>query len=149
MSGVSATMMFGSAIAIPERDIDPRDVFLDGLELPRGLEREIVMDGDHRYELNGDDSRSLATIGAFRVVAERDLRDPRDESGDTREPDLRHLRDEGLMRYVSLDGRERVVTLTERGHHLLEAHRHDRDDAREQVFYAGVSRPRELSHDAQ
>ncbi len=63
-----------------ERDIDPRDVFLEGLELPRGLEREIVMDGDHRYELNGDDSRSLATVGAFRVVAERDLRDPRDES---------------------------------------------------------------------
>jgi len=63
-----------------ERDLDPRDVFLDGLELPRGLEREIVMDGDHRYELNRDDSRSLATVGAFRVVAECDVRDPRDES---------------------------------------------------------------------
>ena len=31
-----------------ERDLDPRDVFLDGLELPRGLEREIVMDGPSR-----------------------------------------------------------------------------------------------------
>lgn len=132
-----------------ERDLDPRDVFLEGLELPRGLEREIVMDGDHRYELNGNDSRSLATVGAFRVVAERDLRDPRDESSDPREPDLRHLRDEGLMRFVSLDGRERAVTLTDRAHHLLEAHRRNRDDAREQAFYAGVSRPRELSHDAQ
>ena len=129
-----------------ERDHDPRDVFLEGLELPRGLEREIVMDGDHRYELNRDDSRSLATVGAFRVVAERDLRD---QSPDAREPDLRHLRDEGLMRFVALDGRERAVTLTERGHHLLEAHRRDRDDAREQAFYAGVSRPRELSHDVQ
>jgi hypothetical protein len=79
------------------RDRDPRDVFLPSLELPRGLEREIGLDGDHFYELNGDDSRSLATAGAFRVVAERDLRDPRDESGDVREPDLRHLRDEGLM----------------------------------------------------
>ncbi len=132
-----------------ERDADPRDVFLDSLELPRGLEREIVLDGDHRYELNGDDSRTLATIGAFRVVSERDLRDPRDESGDAREPDLRHLRDEGLMRFVPLDGRERAVTLTECGHHLLEAHRHDRDDARGQAFCAGVSRPRELKHDAQ
>src|SRR2546430_17259339 len=47
-----------------ERDPDPRDVFLDGLELPRGLERELVMDGDHRYELNVDDSRSLAAVGA-------------------------------------------------------------------------------------
>jgi hypothetical protein len=50
-----------------KRDHDPRDVFFEGLELPRGLEREIVMDGDHRYELNGDESRSLATVGAFRV----------------------------------------------------------------------------------
>ena len=53
------------------------------------------------------------------------------------------------MRFVALDGRDRAVTLTERGHHLLEAHRRDRDDARDQAFYAGVSRPRELSHDAQ
>ena len=130
-----------------ERDIDPRDAFVDGLELPRGLEREIVLDGEHRYELNGDDSRTLATVGAFRVVAERDLRDSRDESVDRREPDLRHLRDEGLAEFVRLDGRERALTLTDRGHRLLETHR--RDDAREQAFYAGVSRPRELSHDVQ
>jgi hypothetical protein len=132
-----------------ERDLDPRDVFLEGLELPRGLEREIVMDGDHRYELNGDDGRTLATVGAFRVVAERDLRDPRDESGDSREPNLRHLRNERLTQCVRLDGRERAVTLTESGRHLLDAHRRDRDDARAQAFYAGVSRPRELSHDVQ
>ena len=131
------------------RDRDPRDVFLDGLELPRGLERELVVDGDHRYELNRDDSRSLAAVGAFRVIAERDLRDPREEPSDPREPDLRHLRNEGLTQFVSLDGRERGVTLTERGHHLLEANRRDRADAREQGFYAGVSRPRELSHDVQ
>ncbi len=107
------------------------------------------MDGDHRYELNGDDSRSLATVGAFRVVAERDLRDPRDESGEAREPDLRHLRDEGLMRFVALDGRDRAVTLTERGRHLLDANRREHDDGRGQTFYAGVNRARELSHDVQ
>jgi len=132
-----------------ERDLDSRDVFLEGLELPRGLEREIVMDGDHRYELNGEDSRTLATVGAFRVVAEGDLRDPRGESSDAREPDLRHVRDEGLMRFVALDGRDRALTLTERGHHLLESHRRERDDGRGQNFYAGVNRPRELSHDVQ
>ena len=107
------------------------------------------MDGNHRYELNRDDSRSLAAVGAFRVVAERDLRDTGGESGDPREPDLRHLRDEGLLRFVALDGRERAVTMTGRGHHLLEAHRRDRDDTRQQAFCAGVSRPRELSHDVQ
>jgi hypothetical protein len=122
-----------------ERDHDPRDVFLEGLELPRGLEREIAMDGDHWYQLNLDDSRSLAAVGAFRVVAERDLRDRRDESSDTREPDLRHLRYEGLMRSVALDGRERALTLTRRGHYLLEVHRRDRDGTREQAFYGGVT----------
>jgi hypothetical protein len=131
-----------------ERGHDPRDVFLEGLELPRGLERELVVDGHDRYELNGEDSRSLATVGAFRVVSERDLRDPRDEAFDSRDSDLCHLRDEGLVRFVSLDGRERAVTLTERGRHVLEAHRHG-DDERPQAFYADVSRPRELSHDAQ
>ena len=35
--------------------------------------------------------RSLATIGAFRVVAERDLHNPRNESSDSREPDQRHV----------------------------------------------------------
>jgi hypothetical protein len=30
-----------------ERGRDPRDVFLDSLELPRGLEREVVLDRDH------------------------------------------------------------------------------------------------------
>jgi hypothetical protein len=132
-----------------ERAHDPRDAFVDGLDLPRGPDREVVLDADHRYELNGDDSRTLATVGAFRVVAERDLRDPRDDAPDWCEPDLRHLRDEGLTQVVSLHGRDRAVTLSERGHHLLEAHRRDRDDAREQTFHAGVSRPRELSHDVQ
>jgi hypothetical protein len=132
-----------------EREVDPRDVFLEGLDLPRGSEREIVIDGDHRYELNGDDSRSLAVVGAFRVISERDLHDARSESSSPRDPDLRHLRDEGLMRFVALKGRERAATLTERGHQLLEAHRRDPYDEREQTFYAGVSRPRELSHDVQ
>jgi hypothetical protein len=131
-----------------ERDVDPRDVFVRHLELPRGPEREVVLDGDRRYELNGDDSRTLATIGAFRVVAERDLRESRDEL-ETREPDVRHLRDEKLVDVVRLDSRERVLTLTERGHDLLESHRRDRDDDGRQAFQAGVSRARELSHDAQ
>lgn len=52
------------------------------------------------------------------------------------------------MRSVSLDGRERVVTLTDRGRSLLECHRRDRHDERRQEFHAGVSRPRELTHDA-
>ena len=60
-----------------DRDHDPRDAFVERLDLPRGPEREIVVDErDRTYELNGEDSRTLATVGAFRVVAESDLRDP-------------------------------------------------------------------------
>jgi hypothetical protein len=125
-----------------DRERDPRDPFVEGLDLPLGQEREIVLDErDRTYELNGEDSRTLATVGAFRIVSESDLRDPGDD-------DHRHLRDQGLMQSVSLDGRERVVTLTGRGRSLLECHRRDRDDDRRQEFHAGVSRPRELTHDA-
>jgi hypothetical protein len=131
-----------------DRDADPRDVFARELELPHGPEREIVFDGNHRYELNGDDVRTLATVGAFRVVAERDLRESRHEL-ETRDPDVRHLRAERLVDAVRLEGWDRVLTLTERGHHLLESHRRDRDHDGRQAFQAGVSRARELPHDAQ
>jgi hypothetical protein len=53
-----------------DRGHDPPDVFLESLDLPRGLEREIVLDRDHRYELNREDVRTLATTEAFRVVSE-------------------------------------------------------------------------------
>ena len=133
----------------PDRDRDPRDSFVERLDLPRGPEREIVLDDrDRTCELNGEDSRTLATIGAFRVVSENDLRAPHEGAFDPRNDDHRHLRDQGLMRSVSLDGRERVVTLTERGRRLLECHRRNRDDGRHQKFSAGISRPRELTHDA-
>jgi hypothetical protein len=90
------------------------DVFLDSLELQRGLER------------------ALATAGAFRVVSERDLFDARERSSDPRDDYVRGLRDQGLIRTVSLDGRERAVTLTDRGRHLLDAHPRDRGDERPQ-----------------
>jgi len=61
------------------RERDPRDPFVEGLDLPRGREREVVIDDREReYELNGEDSRMLATIGAFRVVPERDSEEFRD-----------------------------------------------------------------------
>jgi hypothetical protein len=52
-----------------ERDrTDPRDVFLRELDLPRGPQRERVFDGDREYTLRGSESRTLATVGAFRLV---------------------------------------------------------------------------------
>lgn len=131
-----------------ERGDDPRDALLNDLDLPRGLERELVLDRDRVYELNGEDSRMLAAVGAFRVVSERDL-DPRDDGLDCRNDSLEHLREQGLVRNISLDGQDRGVVLTDRGRDLLEANRRDRGDERQQEFYAGVNRPRELTHDAE
>lgn len=46
---------------------DPRDAFMRDLDLPRSAEREIVRDRDHEYNLRGSETRTLSTVGAFRV----------------------------------------------------------------------------------
>ena len=48
------------------------------LDLPRGDERELVVDRDRVYDLDGEDSRALAAVGAFRIVPEHDLDLPHD-----------------------------------------------------------------------
>jgi hypothetical protein len=75
-------------------DHDPRDGLMHDLELPCGEERELVVDRDCVYELTGEDTRTLAAVGTFRVVPEEDL----DIDHDT----LGHLRAEGLVDPVAL-----------------------------------------------
>ena len=57
---------------------DPREALMRDLDLPRGDERELVVDRDRVYELDGEDSRALAAVGAFRIVPEHDLDLPHD-----------------------------------------------------------------------
>jgi hypothetical protein len=126
-----------------ERDRDdyyPRDGLMHDLDLPRGEERELVVDRDRVYELNGEDGRTLAAVGAFRVVPERDLDIDHDILG--------HLRAEGLVEAVDLGGDERGVVLTKEGRDLLDSHTLERHHAAPQAFYAGVSRSREIDHDS-
>jgi len=136
-----------------ERDsVDPRDAFVEKLDLPRGLERELVHERDREYALRGSESRTLSIVGSFRVVSSRDLRDHDNRPADPRKGDLRHLREQGLVRTVPLHGhREHAVVLTDRGRDLLESHRRDRDGSRDhsQAFYAELKKPREVEHDAQ
>ena len=132
---------------------DASDVFMRGLELPRGPDREHVhVHGhEHDYQLRGSEARALATIGAFRVVAADDLRDDQGQPGDLRHGDLARLRSAGLIHTVApldRDQKTAIVALTERGRDLLETHR-ARDCERPQTFYAGAVKSRELSHDAQ
>ena len=59
-----------------DKGLDPRDVFMRDLDLPRGHDREIVHDARNReYNLRGSESRTLSTVGAFRVVLARALGD--------------------------------------------------------------------------
>jgi hypothetical protein len=132
-----------------DRDDDPRDVFTRDLDLPRGHRRELVREHNHVYEINGAESRTLATIAAFRVIAESDLHEPR-EGQQTAPGTLRHLEREGLIQKAPLSSDDRAVTLTARGRDLLEANRdtrHDRSHQPRQAFYSGVKKPRELTHD--
>jgi DNA-binding PadR family transcriptional regulator len=132
-----------------DRDDHSRDVFTRDLDLPRGRDREQVHDRERVYEIDGAESRALATIGAFRVVAENDLHDIRDDPQGWRRS-LKRLENEGLIRTSPLSSDDRAVTLTDRGRDLLEANRYERHDrTREppQAFHAGLRKSRELTHD--
>ena len=121
-------------------DLDPRDSLMHDLDLPRGEDRELLVDRHRVYELNAEDSRTLAAVGTFRVVHEQDL--------DTDHDTVRHLRDEGLVETVDLGEDGRGLTLTKEGCDLLDSQTLERDGGTEQAFHAGVSRPRELEHDS-
>jgi hypothetical protein len=121
-------------------DQDPRDDLMRDLDLPRGDERELVVDRDRVYELDGEDSRTLAAVGAFRIVPEHDLDLPHES--------LENLHDQRLVELVDLGDSERLLTLTTEGRDLLDSHSMERDREPSQVFYAGVSRSREIDHDS-
>jgi hypothetical protein len=121
-------------------DRDPRDVFTKDLDLPRGCERRPVRERDRVYEIDGTESRMLATVGAFRVVSESDLHDGRD---DTRRAQ-RHLEREGLLRTSPISSDDRAVVLSDRGRDLLEENRREQERSWEprQTYYAGLRKPR-------
>ncbi len=72
-----------------------RDLFANYVDLPRARERRPVRERDHVYEIDGTESRMLATVGAFRVVSESDLHDAREDSRRAQ----RHLEHEGLKTF--------------------------------------------------
>jgi hypothetical protein len=128
---------------------DVRDVLAQQLELPRGDARERVWLGDRPYDLRASEVRTLAAIGAFRVVEAQDVQ--ADGKRDRWHGDLDHLREARLIQFTAkvLDGRPTtVVTLTREGQTLLERHQRTQGDQLRQAFYAGLTKPRELAHDA-
>jgi len=77
--------------------LDPRDVFMRDLNLPRGPERQRVSARGGDVTLRGSESRTLSIVGAFRVVPAGDLRDGQERPLDPRTSDLRHLKEAGLV----------------------------------------------------
>lgn len=129
---------------------DPRDVFTRDLDLPRGPRREWVRINAHFYRLRGSEVRTLATVGAFRVVPEGDLRAARPDRAGAFSKDLTYLRRAGLIEtapYVVGRTRTSLVTLTERGRSVLEAAQRAGLREPRQHYYAGLVKPRELAHD--
>lgn len=127
-----------------------RDALTQQLTLPRSAEREMVQVGSRSIALRGSEVRTLAVVGAFRVADARDL-EPQG-GGDRWHGDLEHLRREGLVALTPqlLDGqRTALVTLTRLGREVLESNRQPGLGERPQIFYAGLAKPREATHDAQ
>src|SRR5581483_1801830 len=129
---------------VPVSD-DPRDVFTRDLDLPRGSSRERVRANDRDYRLSGDDVRVLATVGAFRVVPARDLREPNPRTPTRPARDLERLRDLGLVQsvpYVVGRTRTTLVTLTGHGRDVLEGGRRPGAGRDRQEFYVGITKSR-------
>ena len=127
------------------RGVDPREVFSRDLNLPSGLRRERI--GNCR--LRASEVRTLATVGAFRVVREDDLQRLAG-SGELLSKDVEPLRQAGLVSTSAyVVGRERcpLVSLTDQGRAVLESSRGDRNQPRPQAFYVGSTK-RELAHDS-
>jgi DNA-binding MarR family transcriptional regulator len=128
----------------------------DHLTLPRSPDRRAVSRDRERYVIRDSETELLATVGAFRVVPERELlRDRGDgpSSGDTdarSRADIRSLSDQELIERRTIvinHSLERVVVLTRAGKELLEGHRERSHPAQE--YYGGLDKPRDLAHDAQ
>lgn len=140
----------GTSRPRPPLSDDARDALTRQLSLPRGPDRELVRVGSRTVALRNSEARALALVGAFRVA---DARDVEPQGGRDRwHGDLEHLRREGLVSLTPqvLDGqRTALVTLTDAGRSVLEQHRQPASGEPAQVFYAGLVKPREATHDAQ
>src|SRR5438132_957037 len=107
----------GSEPQDPASANDSREAFTRDLNLPRGPNRERVRLHEREYDLRGSETRTLATVGTFRVVPATDLREQyQDAEMQARDPT--HLRKLDLVRtlpYVVGRTRTTLVTLTDRG----------------------------------
>jgi hypothetical protein len=128
---------------------DPIDVRVL-VQLPSNARREPVQVGELVYHLRAFEAHTLTAVGTFRTLFARDLEHYAREH--TRKADVRSLHEQGLIvrRRLAIKGESKpldVLALTSAGKELLEHHRLVNVE-KQQQFYAGFVRPRELRHDA-
>ena len=122
---------------------------MDALSLPRTETRERITVEDRVYHLRGSEARTLATVGAFRIVPAEQLDDHR---GEFWGGDLQRLDAQGLIerKTVTVNHQPmRLVVLTREGQALLAAKQDHGADGPRQQYHAGLVKPREAAHDAQ
>jgi hypothetical protein len=140
-----------TAARAPGPRLDRRPTLpMERLTLPRGEAREVIRVREHTYRLRASDAHILTTVGAFRVVRADDLQ-PMRSSRDAWNGDLRSLAEQGLIQTKTVTVNRQpiaVVVLTRAGKDVLDAHVRP-DDARRQIFHAGLVKPREIAHDSQ
>jgi hypothetical protein len=137
-------------VVIEQPDRDPSEPLARQIAITRTAGRTPVLFREQTYELRASEVRTLATIGAFRVVRADAL--PADSARDPWHGDLAHLRSSRLIAVHShvIEGeRVSVLTLSHRGKALLQHYQSAGDEDRKQQYYAGLVKPRELAHDAQ
>ncbi len=137
----------------PRRDSGPATwtlrVPMDRLSLPRTETRERVTVDNRVYQLRGSETRTLATVGAFRLVPADQLDGRR---GDFWSSDLQRLDAQGLIERKTIIINQqptRVVVLTCEGQTLLACKQAQDAGLPGQQYHAGLVKPREAAHDAQ
>jgi hypothetical protein len=98
--------------AVERQSSDERWSAARDVRLPKTPDRQHIQSGRERYRMRDSESALLATVGTFRVVAERDVAGPHTEY------DVRSLSDQGLIESRSMminSEPEPVLVLTQRG----------------------------------
>jgi ribosomal protein S25 len=120
------------------------------LEIHFSEGQAFLHDRDRVYRLSESETRTIAELGRFRVIASHDLAQ-HVYAGDLDEArsENRNLVRQGLIRMGTFEGPEAIprelLTLTIRGHRLLQA---NRLVAQEQAVYHGFVKPKDANHDA-
>jgi len=133
---------------VARRPEHPQVLPLRDLEIvTRGTAPRVLAIDGRAYQLTPGQTRALATIGAFRVIATDDLVD----RGLLTHGDLARLGSVGLLKTSTIGSRRgtrHMTTLTHAARRLLDAHR-DLATTRPQRYYAGLVKPAELAHDVE